>query len=878
MDSPQRHVLSSGDDNSDSDGGLSGYGDAGYDADDQQASSDSELVSHPSDNEGPLRSLSASPSPVPSTSYHQHNMHLAETRSLRYSRDDDEDTDSQEDEDDEEDDDDTPLPSFSLSHHDHELEQLVPASRDLDDFCLVYSSDLDSPSRPQSALSHLSDQDHPGGPMQFIYPSMVISPSPPPRSAPVRRTSASSRSVASSSSVQPQTPEAASSQSETLAFLSSADTSSRTVAKPSPPQGSTGPLESSTEPPHEPTLATHDIPLPKVAPSHRVTLETTHTATAEPAPSAPDQETKSVKSSSALETHSAGVDSVPVVNAKKQTNTSTTISTISSHKRTMRAVPEAHPHQEELSRVSSEDEKIWVASPMPTISEAEASRLIPRVSTPPVPATKLIISESLPPVLEPPSRNRVRTVVIGLAGMGLYVLVLFAAYSYGAWTARPAHAEISHIRYAHDHRLAVVQLQTYTANLKLKKNTRPEEYHIRVLTSDTPWRLEDAPPHATLFGEPIVGDFLSGTYIYVRSLHRPSRSQQNRRPLALLQQESPWACSDVSYFLHVWFANGTRISDHAPEIFTTRSNGLGKPLFCLTRRPPVLQEPLGSANVVEDKESQGFEDDDDDDDEADYIRYWTERWHDMSTAATTNILGLSKRVSWTEIQKSVTEVPYIIEQALMYTRRTVVMAAEYFVRWAQAFLFESEGSFQQRTNSAFERARANAKTTKGKATYRLRALAEKMHLVIPEQNPYEQTMAAFKEQLRQIQRTVNEGAEKLSTRNVLQVADDILLEAEAGVEAIMQSKTMKKVTKAAHVDDIKRQAKKVARKAEDSVEAVMQSRLIRQMGDNFNNRMEELEATAVGKVVSRKSKELKKEARRYWRRLNRELALDALGL
>ncbi|KAF9577930.1 hypothetical protein BGW38_006563, partial [Lunasporangiospora selenospora] len=120
----------------------------GFDTDDLPPSSDSELVSQPSDNEDAHHSLSDSSSPVHSATYLSGPQH---------------------------DDDDDNLPSFLLSSQDLNPGHQKRSRRDQDDFYLVEPSDADSMSRPQSSLSRHSDHDRETDSMGLIYPSMTVS-------------------------------------------------------------------------------------------------------------------------------------------------------------------------------------------------------------------------------------------------------------------------------------------------------------------------------------------------------------------------------------------------------------------------------------------------------------------------------------------------------------------------------------------------------------------------------------------------------------------------------------------------------------------------------------------------------------------------------
>ncbi|KAG0055756.1 hypothetical protein BGZ83_007481 [Gryganskiella cystojenkinii] len=943
------------DHHSDSDGGYSGYGDTSYDADDQHASSDSELVSHPSDNEDQLllRSTSASPSPAHSTA--THNNH----------------TDN---ENDEEDDGETPQASFTFSRHDHHHRhhqdlahlavpsavrrpQVIRRTREQDDYFMVESSDLEgnASSRPQSSMSHNSEDtnssSHPGGPMHFIYPSMALSPSPPPhllRDIPVKHVE--DTTTTNEAVVQPATPSFETFQSQIVpdvittmsastpmeesqvSSVSSSSTltsshadvikirsssSSLLSLQQQQQQGSVSQeydsSKSISEQPHEPsstTSTTHDIaPVETPSSNQDAAVSSSFAAPTE------------------LKIKSGAATAVPAVehmvtatdDEKVKTVTYTTTSTSSRTVQTLRK-SRSSKSEEEFSRISSGDEQD---------QDQDQDQVVPLTPSPPQKSTSLSSPpkeqqhqrQPQQPVKKPTaiattattaarpltpaeisaqrytvtgSFDIINTETLRTVALGLFVIisVLFAGFAthltYQSWieASRTAHAEIASVRYAHDHRLAVAHLQTYSANFEPRtssSSSKSETYHVRVLTDDRPWSLQEAPEHVTIFGEPIVRDFFNGTYIYVRSLYRPKRPQRlSTTTSAKTETSSPWICSDDAFYLHVWFANGTRISDHATEIFTTKALGTVKPLSCLTTGTGTKDRKA----AVDPEKEGASEDMDDEEEEADYIRYWRQRWQTTTAKVKSNLLEMSRQVNWREIQKSVSEVPYLIEQALFYTRRSLFSWTSYLVEWARTFLYQSDNviilnndkdDVLNRAQTIFERARLNAKKTTDTATDRLKEFADKIQSqfqgATPPQvapHPFEQVL---KEQIHQVQKVVQENAELFSTRNVLQVADDLFLEAEAGVEALWHSKAMKHVAKVAHVEDLKKQAKKVSRAAEDKIESMMQSKVVRGVNERWQQGLEDFQSTATGGAVTKKAKEIKKNVRRRWRRLQRDIIL-----
>ncbi|KAG0223164.1 hypothetical protein B0O80DRAFT_147928 [Mortierella sp. GBAus27b] len=161
--------------------------------------------------------------------------------------------------------------------------------------------------------------------------------------------------------------------------------------------------------------------------------------------------------------------------------------------------------------------------------------------------------------------------IIGTIGFLLLLLLTgYLSAQYTISSTHAAHAIMSKIKYMQcRYDCAGVEVWFLTRHFKTA-NIRSPGLHARVLNDNRPWSLDEAPPQSMeLFSKPDIICRGGSCGIFIVTYKKRTREDQ-----------SPWLCSDTSYYLHVWFANGTRISDRPPEIFTSRKGRTTKPREC----------------------------------------------------------------------------------------------------------------------------------------------------------------------------------------------------------------------------------------------------------------------------------------------------------
>ncbi|KAF9285143.1 hypothetical protein BGZ68_004128 [Mortierella alpina] len=482
-----------------------------FDPDELLPSSDSDLVSHPSDNEDHQLS-SSSPSPAYSAS-----------RQTGLFEDDDVADDNED------------LPSFSLSSQD--LDQRPPPHCDdrmQDDFLPVERSDLEYSTRPHSPLSQHSDVDDGWVPMHLVYPSMTLSPA----------------STAAALTHQDKgTQEQLGDNSPLLSFdvshhvldqdepeRSSNDSSVDQRQDKDPGEHDEGIAKSSTELPEQSLARTSsesnrqdDIDIGSVI-DRQVDLQADiqDDVQGDSEDTAKDGIPSCFKADFGDEVQVSMLDDIqPSSNDCTEEDKQLILSR--THTQSPDS-PSVHTRLDELFEVDSGSSK----------------------------------NETSSSIVSNPSWGLVKATCGFFGFLSLLLLAGFLVAEYHHASTRPAHVSVSEINYSEDYRMAVVQLHVFTADLRqIQGPSRAPKFHMRILPDNRAWSIEDAPKQPLhLFAEPFVSCAWGGwCSVYLSSLQkRGGRSG---------------GCSNATHYLHIWFVNGTRTSNQPPEVFSDAAKKQG---------------------------------------------------------------------------------------------------------------------------------------------------------------------------------------------------------------------------------------------------------------------------------------------------------------
>ncbi|KAG0023006.1 hypothetical protein BGZ80_010626 [Entomortierella chlamydospora] len=728
----------------------------GFETDDLPPSSDSELVSHPSDNEEHARSLSTSPSPA-YTAFHSR-------RSARASVVSGQDTDDES----------QALPSFSLSSQD--FDQYLPPNRNRenrvqDDFFLVEPSDLEPSSRPHSSLSHRSDLERPEDAMHFIYPSMALSSSSndsPQHGGEAQEyeTDKGSHSLGEDSShIHPthDIPTTIDSSLETILgepkSLASAESEHR--------------QHNSGEEPHKARFKVNeegdkedeDIEVDKEASVYQVS---TH-------------DTKHLPKASV-----SSLAQTPIEEGAGN-NQSTHKDQVLSDSNAISSRPTADVSFTETSDSSRTQQLPAAKSTLNLISQE------PQESTSTAPRSISI--------------NTSWSLVNVITGcFGFLLMLLLAGYLSAEYYHRsvyPAHVVVSEIGYVEDSRVAVVHLSVYTYKLKREaRRNRPPGFHVRVLGDNKPWSLEEAPSHSSaIFGEPIVDCAWGGwCIVYVPSLLRRPKNGK-----------SPFLCSDTPYYLHIWFANGTRTSNAPPEIFTTFGEGKRAASGCVSQTSKLL------------KGNQEANDD-----------------------------------------PAITEIQDMFNMAYVYYQHSTHIMAETVIQW-KSQLVGVKDAMLERFDTALMRARRNAKIVKNHMSLKIKQVADQIQSssVVSEKR---QPLGSMDRQARVLKKTLEDQWKKLSLNDVVSKVDQLLADIENNLESLQNPRSFEE---RARSDQLRRKVERLVK--ETGLEQIFNSKFIGKINRDLQHGVDQFKTSPTGDKLIREAKALKEGTKRRWENLRKQL-------
>ncbi|KAK3826805.1 MAG: hypothetical protein JOS17DRAFT_233042 [Linnemannia elongata] len=461
-----------------------------------------------------------------------------------------------------------------------------------------------------------------------------------------------------------------------------------------------------------------------------------------------------------------------------------------------------------------------------------------------------------------PERSFIRTLATFTRVAGLVSLVLvggFLAVECYYRSLQPAHVALSAtgVTYADDHRLAVVNLDVYSSRLRQETHVRRSPgFHVRVLNNNNLWSLQDAPAQPLyLFADPFVVCPDGGScQVYVASLQK--RHKKN---------SSPWLCHDTGYYVHIWFANGTRVPLSPPEIFTTRGKSDRKPLACLS--------PATFIGAHSDKDTSRQEDDS----EEHYLAYWRERWQQMSCAVSNPFSNKSQiAVYWDPFQSVIARAKAVAHAVAVYYKQSIDRMTNMLIE-LKGRLPRANIQTNTRSESSLSRARYNAKEFQARMASKMHDLSERFPLLrCKEEKARRQAKIPMEEQVRAFKKTVEEQFDSVTADKILRVADDVLSMAEASLEAILDTEALKDLAKTMRADEIKRATERAVLKAEEQLDALLHSELARQVNRDLQRLVDDFKATPTGGKIVQEAQDMQSDAKRYFRSLQRKFRLIRL--
>ncbi|KAG0006545.1 hypothetical protein BGZ65_006813 [Modicella reniformis] len=687
-------------------------------------------------------------------------------------------------EDDDEIDADRNLPSFFLSSQD--FDQRLPLceeeNRVQDDFLLIETSDLESIGRPHSSLSNHSDHNGHDDSMDFIYPSMVLSYS---SVAPVQY---DSQDDVDKASVVP----------EYKSHIPLAQGDDATAMR----NLSGMPASTLAQPEVEELKEDKETDLPSQDWTDDAT-PLSGTMVLSPEPRLAEDNTIDQGDVHGIEPANNGVPLQRVSNSPAVAPSEITV--------------ENAPKDSHGSNSSS------------TQSSVEIKTLFDRLSS----YSSSPSSSGSNFVLINPSWNLANVVAGTIGFLMLLLLTGYLSAAYSHHSTRPAHVVVSEINYSeYSNPVAVVvNLHVFTPHHEqVTRPARPPGFHVRVLSDDKPWKLEEAPSQPLdLFMEPVLTCTWGGwCHVDIVSLKKQTHKNQ-----------SPWLCSDTSYYLHVWFANGTRISDMPPEIFTSRGEGGSKPHACSSEAK--------NAGLFED---QGTPDDSEDN----YLAYWMGQLRHMTNSVTERCSDLSATWAdqcWDRLLPVIVEMEKVFRLIVAHSQqcgRMLIDAAHQLSD--QLFqLLKAEDTVLEQVKTVLMRARENAKKIKGKAS-----------------------LAFDDHQGKFLARSMLQKADQVFVR-----AEEMLTDMEEGFDSWVRSDTVQKMVKKVPVNVIMQHADRLALGAEARVNKILDSEFAHGIHHKLQQNVKRFKTTPAGKKLIREAHAVQKDLQkiqgkvgRSWRDLQKQ--------
>ncbi|KAG0036403.1 hypothetical protein BGZ82_004273 [Podila clonocystis] len=447
---------------------------------------------------------------------------------------------------------------------------------------------------------------------------------------------------------------------------------------------------------------------------------------------------------------------------------------------------------------------------------------------------KLTAVKKTPPIRRAVWVPALLTVVLSIIGAAILGSFFLA-------TRPPAHASVSEVSYLHDHRVAVVTLDLFTAQGKRYTSRKPHPLQTRVLHVADPVSVELAPAQAMHdFAEPIVHDQRNGTYaVYITSLRRIVRKQ------GLPLQMSPWVCHETSYYLHLWFANGTRVPDTPQEIFTSSVPSVGRPLACLT------QKLFPGDDFVED-----------DDD----FFYWKDRYRRVTDSISKRLnFSLSwAKDPWNKLILAYCQVQEEFQVTVAFAKRSLRLLSEMVRDWVNN-MYRADQHTQRGAEQALKRARVNAKRIQKQTIEK----AQDLYQLVVKPTPYE-----FESQMGRQLQTLKKKAQKqidlLQSNKVVLAAEELLMGAEVKLEAQLKAaleserlhKLAGKLDKDANA--FAKKTEKAFAEAERFVDTLLHSESAQKVKKNVDRKLDDFKDTPTGKKIVKEAKAIQKDARRMW--------------
>ncbi|GJJ68637.1 hypothetical protein EMPS_00983 [Entomortierella parvispora] len=416
--------------------------------------------------------------------------------------------------------------------------------------------------------------------------------------------------------------------------------------------------------------------------------------------------------------------------------------------------------------------------------------------------------------------------------------------------SQPAHARVQPLQFAQNGRVGIARVDYYTPQGSTFKPKHPYPLQVRVLGAPQvgPFRgskMQDLPDVA----EPIVQDLMNGTSkVYITSLRKRRRRYQD--PNTLLSVH--WACVEPTrYFLHMWFENGTQVSDTPLELIWPKN-----------RKAAIAAET--ASEKMSDETEMDWEDDDDD------------LFKGLLSGPLSYALSDETRV-WLEALvprlrpvfcDTHAAVQWAIIRSMQSAKSFLSVVSVYFdyMFGTKDFIPSKVAILQQKAIHLFQRAESVATTKISSWIERLKVRKmskERKDVAINLERKIQSVVEYVKVDLRArlSTKTAEPFLEKVDKvlsdlpnqfDPFLDRADKAFSELENRLDDLLRSKRVQEMTKNFQKDKILERADRVLAKAECRMEKAMKSKFVQRAQRRVQDKVEHLKRTAEGELWMRR--------------------------
>ncbi|KAK3843516.1 MAG: hypothetical protein J3R72DRAFT_440202, partial [Linnemannia gamsii] len=474
------------------------------------------------------------------------------------------------------------------------------------------------------------------------------------------------------------------------------------------------------------------------------------------------------------------------------------------------------------------------------------------------------------------------------------VLAVLVGTNLGSNTfSQPSHAIVRQIDYVQNGRMGVAHVDFLTVKGTPFKGKHQHPIHVRILSDDKPWSVRGAPTENTLgVADPIVQDLGNGTFkIYVSLLRK-----RHPRGIPANMLLSSWLCpTKTQHFMHIWFANGTRVpltprelawpkrvaipidrvksEGHVDNKFWTSSGGRGKvrgsscgATWRNSKAPPTLEHHHGKLDDFEDDEDEGT------------MMTWKEQLQRISAPVAKHLSNdtvkwMSQR--WGLLQPVLCDVHDMTHNALSYTLDSARRFLFLFSSWVDQ-VFGGQDYLVTRGRTIFTKAQQGAHQLKDRFFERYSEHNGKNDGSTATRKEQKDLIVLLDEQLQSLKRSGQAAAEaaRLPTaEKVLQKMDELMVEVEDQVEKLLKSKRVQAMAEQLNAEEILKKADKVLADAEDRMEKVWKTEMAQDVNRKVAKTVEDVLQTQFAQDVNKrvakvmKSKMIKDASDRIQRRV-----------